>query len=92
MKRKSDKAVEVRKSVKTDMRRLASLYIVFKRRPSAEVVFGTTAHDMFNRANFSELSEAIEDYTTDSEKKLKPGLKQNLYYLLKRSAKVIKDS
>ena len=91
MKRKSDKSVEVKKSVRTDMRRLASLYLHFKERSCMEPVFGNS-HDMFNRANFTTLSDAIEDFTTTPEKKLKPGLKQNLYYLLLRSAKVLKAS
>ena len=86
MMRKSDKSVDIKKSVRTDMRRLASLYLHFKEHSCMEPVFGNS-HDMFNRANFTTLSDAIEAFTTAPEKKLKPGLKQNLYYLLLRSAK-----
>ena len=45
---------------------------------------------MFTRVNFDALREAIEVYTTSDISTLKAGLKQNLFYLLKRSAKVLK--
>ena len=39
---------------------------------------------MFNRSNFEQLSEAIELYTKKEDLSLKVGLKQNLYYLIKK--------
>ena len=45
---------------------------------------------MFLRSNFDKLRGAIDAYSTTTEGKSKPGLKQNQLYLLKRSAKALK--
>ena len=45
---------------------------------------------MFTCVNFDPLRKAIEVYTTSDISTLKAGLKQNLFNLLKRSAKVLK--
>ena len=44
---------------------------------------------MFGRLYFDALRAAIDVYSSPTAN-MKPGLKQNLYYLLKRSAKAIK--
>ena len=54
LKRKADKAVEVRKSVRNDMRRLARLYTAFKQQPNV-TCHHNNAMDMFNRVNFDQL-------------------------------------
>ena len=88
IKRKTDKAIQVRRTVRMEMRRLGNLYLTFTK----ENVISTynNAKDMFLRNNFNSLRNAIEIYSTTSVGKLKPGLKQNLLFLLKRSAKALK--
>ncbi|XP_071823328.1 uncharacterized protein [Apostichopus japonicus] len=89
---KEDKKTEVRKHVMSDMRRLASLYRCFKEQHE---IHGTgplesgTARDMFQRGNFNCLTEAISSYSGESNE-LKSGLKIALYYLLKKSCKIVK--
>lgn len=46
---------------------------------------------MFCRENFDQLAEAIEEYTSAEDTvDIKPGLKDDLYYLIKFSAIRIK--
>ncbi|PIK46605.1 hypothetical protein BSL78_16538 [Apostichopus japonicus] len=92
---KENKKTEVRKSVMSDMRRLASLYLHFKEQKTIHASHFTletgTSRDMFDRKNFSILSEAINAYTLNKEKaSIKSGLKLGIYYLLKKASKVIK--
>ncbi|XP_057306810.1 uncharacterized protein LOC130645001 [Hydractinia symbiolongicarpus] len=88
-KRKTDKAAQVKKTVRLEMRRLGHLYLHFKERPGLTARYNN-GNDMFLRCNFDGLREAIDLYSTTEGGKLKPGLKQNLLYLIKRSAKVMK--
>ncbi|XP_057296083.1 uncharacterized protein LOC130629325 isoform X2 [Hydractinia symbiolongicarpus] len=88
-KRKCEKSFEVRKSVRTDMRRIAHMYNLFLKQNDIERPNGD-ASDMFNRRNFEHLKNVIDVYTTSEDNELKAGLKQNIYYLLKRVAKVLK--
>ena len=83
------KAIQVRRSVRMEMRRLGNLYLTFLRQENIVSTYGN-AQDMFLRRNFNQMKNAIEDYSTTPEGKIKPGLKQNLLYLLKRSAKALK--
>ncbi|PIK55384.1 hypothetical protein BSL78_07700 [Apostichopus japonicus] len=86
------KKTEVRKCVMSDMRRLASLYRCFKEQHE---IHGTgplergTARDMFQSGNFYCLTEAISSYSGEGNE-LKPGLKIGLFYLLKKSCKIVK--
>ena len=89
IKRKIDKAVQVRKTVRTEMRRLANLYVLLLEEPNITQLYNNI-HDLFLRPNFSSLRDAIDRYSTSASGKMKPGLKQNLFYLLKRAAKVLK--
>ena len=80
----------------SDMRRLATLYGLFKEQHKADgkssLVY-KNASDMFQRSNFSVLSEAINVYTTrEGGVRIKSGLKMGLYYLLKRSCKIVKST
>ncbi|XP_033114799.1 uncharacterized protein LOC117115204 isoform X2 [Anneissia japonica] len=91
-KRKVDKAVEVRKSVMADMRRLASLHIAFRKTEESlgELPVKTgNVSDLLQRTNFRHLEEAVNDYTK-SELGIKAGLKQGLFYLLKSASKIVK--
>ena len=89
IRRKWDKAVQVRKTVRIEMRRLGNLYLIFTKQQNI-IEKKKEAHDMFLRCNFEALRDAIDIYSVTSEGKLKPGLKQNLLFLLKRSAKALK--
>ena len=89
VKRKADKSVQVRKTVRIEMRRLGNLYSIFQGQPNVSAKY-RNAHDMFAKSNFTALRAAIEVYSSSLDGKLKPGLNQNLYYLLKRSAKALK--
>ncbi len=91
---KKDKTTEVRKSVMSDMRRLASLYIIFQEQHKMHSITpldSNTAADMFYRKNFEVLREAILLYTTHLDSaELKSGLKSAVYYLVKKACKIIK--
>ncbi|XP_072042710.1 LOW QUALITY PROTEIN: uncharacterized protein [Amphiura filiformis] len=98
-KRKVDKKNEVRKSIMSDMRRLASLYSNMKK---AEETMGQlpvkdgNISDMFKRNNFRHFEEAVDMYTKVDisegieEVGVKAGLKVALYYLLKRTSKILR--
>ena len=88
--KKGDKAAEVLRSVRGDMRRLANCYNIFKQLDGIHSLYNSL--DMFNRSNFEQLSEAIELYTKREDLSLKAGLKQNLYYLIKKSATLVQYS
>ncbi len=96
-KRKVDKRTEVRKSVMTDMRRIASVYSNMRK---AEETLGEmpdktgNLSDLFRRNNFRHLEEAVERYTTVESSEvsgtgIKAGLKLAVYYLLKAASKVL---
>jgi hypothetical protein len=89
MKRKQDKLNEVKKSVRTDMRRIAGLYMCFQKSSAEE---STTSAEMLVRRHFHVLERAIEEYTSGGESGLKPGLKLSLFYLIKKMAKIVKAS
>lgn len=94
MKQKQDKAVEVKRSVMQDMRRVAHLYVEFKGicnavRPTP--VPCASSAEMLVRNNFDSLREAITRYTTNYESnELKSGLKNAIYFLILKLAKVQK--
>lgn len=82
MKRNLDKVTEVRKSVRTDMRRLGHLYHEFKSQNDIRTLNGN-AMEMLNRVNFNQLCTAINNYATGENDKVKAGLKISLIYLIK---------
>ena len=90
VKRKADKKVQVRKTVRVEMRRLGNLYLHLKTNQGSLVQIYNDASDMFLRQNFNLLRSAIDTYSSSESGKIKAGLKQNLLYLLKRAAKAIK--
>ena len=89
VKRKADKAIQVRKTVRMEMRRLGNLCIIFKQEKNLLIKYANSM-DMFIRPNFMQLRNAIDLYSTSTVGNLKPGLKQNLFYLFKQAAKAIK--
>nr|XP_047145024.1 uncharacterized protein LOC105844230 isoform X4 [Hydra vulgaris]XP_047145025.1 uncharacterized protein LOC105844230 isoform X5 [Hydra vulgaris] len=86
--KKQDKSVEVYRSIRNEMRRLAHCYTLFLKQEGI-IQKHNNSLDMFNRVNFDMLSNVIEVYTKKDDADIKAGLKQNLYYLLKKSATVM---
>ncbi|XP_048247628.1 uncharacterized protein LOC124124735 isoform X1 [Haliotis rufescens] len=82
--RKIEKTMETRKSVMNDMRLLSRLLIAFRGKSH----HGMTGEDMFRRRNFTILEQAVEEVTT-TEGRLKYGLKNSLFYLLRQSANLL---
>lgn len=82
IKRRQEKEEEVRKSVRSELRRIAHLYMIFKMQNNSS--------DMLKRENFLSLKAAIEQYTTQDDDTLKASLKTSIYYLLKIFAKCTK--
>ena len=91
LKGKQDKREEVKRSVMSDMRRIAHLFVHFKVECEQEQKPLTSSADILIRSNFEQTKEAILKYT-DSDGTLKAGLKSQLYYVIKRFAKAIKGS
>ncbi|XP_071151307.1 uncharacterized protein [Mytilus edulis] len=94
---KVDQLSQVRKSVMNDMRRLAHAYNFFKEEVKKDhPLLLNTAADMFNRIFFKDLQEAVCKYTEVGDQygetsfKLKHGLKYALYYVLKKSAEILR--
>ncbi len=91
---KMDKFREVRKSVMMNVRRLSGLYIQLK---ATQDTLGPLpqsdggAIDLFKRANFRHLEEAVHEFTK-KENGIKAGLKLSLYYLLKSASKILKGT
>ncbi|KAJ8018163.1 hypothetical protein HOLleu_43996 [Holothuria leucospilota] len=95
---KINKKTEVRKSVMTDMRRLAALYLGMQK---AEEELGElpakegNVSDLFKRTNFPHLEISISNYTSSEisePNSVKAGLKLSLYSLLKSAAKIVKGT
>ena len=92
MRQKPDKKVEVRRSVMSDMRRAAHLYVEF-RKQCAQLnppVTVQSSADMFKRSSIKELEMAIEEYTKSAEGGMKSALKSALNFVIRRFAKVLK--
>ena len=89
LKGKQDKKAEVKRTVMADMRRLAYLYANFKEKCDEAQKQSTRSADLLICSNFEETKEAIRLYT-NSDGAVKAGLKSQLYYLIKRFAKIMK--
>ena len=104
VKARVDKKTEVRRSVMSDMRRLAALYVHFqnvieREHMSPASIRSTdcmqpqaTVKDMFNRRNYEALAEACRTYTSrnDGDSTEKSGLMISLYYLILKAAKIVR--
>ena len=88
-KRKLDKVMEARSSVRNAMRQLAHLYNLFSEHKNLPIQSNDSSK-MFLRSNFFALRESIDIFTKKADSGIKAGLKQNLFYLIKRAAKVLK--
>nr|XP_054761399.1 uncharacterized protein LOC129267799 [Lytechinus pictus] len=95
--KKPDKKTEVRKSVMTDMRRLARLYLTLisvQDNIGPLLVKAGNVSDLMQRSNFQHLEVAVQQYTERREEGeglgVKAGLKLGVFYLLKSSSKILK--
>lgn len=91
---KCDKRNEVKRYVMSSMRRLATLYIIFEESGSDSDPISrceNSAADMFLRSNWNHFENAVRTYSEDGEV-LKYGLKTALFYLVKKSGKILKAS
>lgn len=81
------KEVEVKKSIRTDMRKLARLYqnFLYQGNPLERY---NNAMDMFNKINFPILKKSIKDIGTDADIKVKGGLKLSIFYLLLSTGRI----
>lgn len=88
---KVDKYAEVRKSVMSDMRTLARLFLEFQALQQNEEK-EVDLLDCFNRTNFEKLAEAVRSMTKKDgdDNAIKYGLKNNLFYLLLNGASILK--
>ncbi|XP_057297360.1 uncharacterized protein LOC130627280 [Hydractinia symbiolongicarpus] len=89
VKRKKDKRVQVRKTIKSEVRIIGHIYDRALQQKQFNCAFNNSL-DIFKRDNFSCLRLAIEKYTSAEDDTIKPGLKQNIYYILKRSSKILR--
>lgn len=78
----------MRRSVGASMKILGNLYQVLQLHCDFTVV-SDNARDLFRRKNFALLRTAVDLYNSKEDDTIKPGLKQNIFYLLKRSAKLL---
>ena len=99
MRAKQDKKTEVKRSVRSDMRRLATLFLNFKKAGQEAQLRGENPKpvsfefvDMFNRQNFTCFESAIREGTVRSDESMKSGLKIALFYLVKKASKIVKAS
>lgn len=70
IKRKLDKAMEIRTSVRNEMRRLTTLYMIFKAL-KAPIQRYFNVVDMFNKENFACLKSAVSQMTTKEGSEIK---------------------
>ena len=91
MKAKEDKKTEVKRSVMSDMRRLATLFVQFRDECKRLIPDRSVdVKDVINQDEFPSLESASVHVTSCSDQTpIKLGLKLGLYYLLKKLAKVI---
>lgn len=87
---KVEKVSTVYKSVRADMRQLANLYRTLKTLEGFSDIRNNVL-DMFVRDNFEDLCNAIDIVTMKEDKSLKAGMRHNLYYLLVKSVKRLRD-
>jgi len=82
-----DKAMEIRRSVRSDMRRLASLYKHFLK-SNPPLLRYVNSIDMFNKENIPALKIAIDKYSDDGDD-VKAGLKVSIKFLIGNAAKIL---
>jgi hypothetical protein len=89
----TEKRAEKRKSLMSNLRRLAHLFLEFKKivlQKNPNLAFDS-CRDMFKRDNILGIQSAINSMTTDNEKNLiKSGLKVSLRYLISDVCRVMR--
>ncbi|MEO0685885.1 MAG: hypothetical protein AAFY76_12775 [Cyanobacteria bacterium J06649_11] len=72
------------------MRMLATLYVEFQSKEDAFIKFGNSV-DLFIRENFDIMCDSIDIITKKEDGAIKSGQRKNIYYMLVRSAKRLRD-
>ena len=90
LKHKKEKVSTIRSQVRTEMRILASLYIEFKSKPDVLLKFDNLL-DLFIRENFNAMCDCFEIITTHEDGTIKSGQRKNVYYMLVRTGKRLRD-
>ena len=88
---KKEKVSTLRTQVRTEMRMLATIYIEFKSMDYDKEERFYNSMDLFCRENFDTLCDCIDNLTRKEDKSLKSGQRKNMYYMLVRSGKRLRD-
>ena len=78
---KTKKIRNVRKSTRSEMRLLASLYLAFNDLEGRKVIDGSLL-DMFLRENFDDLLVAVDALTLETIHKMKAGTRHSIFFTL----------
>lgn len=87
---KKEKVATARTQVRSEMRMLASC-LEFTRNLDGFVKTHDNVLDLFNRDNFDHLCDCIDAMTTGENNEMKSGQRKNLYYMLRRVGKELRD-
>lgn len=77
------------RSVRAAMRMFGSIYSIFTKEENVVTDYGNCL-DIFQCINFKQYRQSIDISTSKHDDTVKAGLKQNLFYLLKRAAKTLR--
>jgi hypothetical protein len=87
---KKEKVTTIRNQVRTEMRMLATIYNEFLSLNGVQQIHQNCL-DMFCRENFDFLCDSIENLTRLDNNNIKSGQRKNMYYMLNRSGKRLRD-
>ena len=90
IKRQQGKEMDAIKVIRADLRRLSHIYRIFLQHSPSRI--HQNLLDMFERTNFEELREAINEYTVGNGDNIKCGLKHILHYTIKFTAIILKGT
>ena len=89
-KHKKSKIATVRKTARSEMRLLASMYRTARTYDGFDDRHGNII-DLFIRENFNHLSDAVLEMSHAEEGEMKAGLRQTIFYLIIKSCKRLRD-
>ena len=88
---KVDKSIEVKKSVKSSMRSMASLYLTFREEMEKNGKTCASVETLFNREHFEFLTDAVCQMA-EKDDDITYGMKNNLQYLLVSYASILRST
>ena len=86
-----DKSIEVKKSVKSSMRSMASLYLTFREEMEKNGKTCASVETLFNREHFEFLIDAVCQMA-EKDDGIKYGMKNNLQYLHVSCASILRST